>query len=151
MSELNARQWRLYNLLKERGNVWTKQREIAELLPDLYPIAGGQAFHDSGTRLLMTRDIRDINKSDVIQKIIISTAQGVKLASRDEAKAFISGKYSTVFKSLARVRKMELKAGLDGQTRLTFGKERGIIHAFINNTEAGRDRPHKVANERVEL
>lgn len=137
MSELNARQWRLYNQLKDRGDVWTKQRELAELLPDFYPCAKDQTFHDSGARLLMTKDIREINKSDVIQKIIISNAQGVKLATKEEARAFIAGKYSTVFKSLETVRKMERKAGLDGQARLVFGGERPIIQAFLNSTEAG--------------
>ena len=138
MTELNARQWRLYNLLKERGGAWTKQREIAELLPDLYPIESEQAFHDSGARQLMTCDIRAINKSDVIQKIIISSAQGVKIAGRDEARAYIAGKYSAAFKSLARAQKMERKAGLDGQARLVFGSERGIIEAFIDGERAGK-------------
>ena len=137
MSELNARQWRLYNALKDRGGVWTKQRELAELLPDFYPCEREQAFHDSGARLLMTKDIREINKSDVIQKIIISSAQGVKLASKDEAQEFIAGKYSTVFKSLETVRKMERKAGLDGQARLVFGRERGIIEAFTDSGASG--------------
>lgn len=128
MNELNARQWRLYDLLKERGDTWTKQRELAELLPDLYPIA--EPFHDSRARQLMTQDIREINKSDIIQKIIISSAQGVKLANKEEAQAFIAGKFSAVWDSLERVRKLERKAGLNGQTRLVFGRERDIIKAF---------------------
>lgn len=152
MSELNARQWRLYSLLKTRGGAWTKQRELAELLPDLYPIEREQAFHDSGARLLMTKDIRAINKSDIIQKIIISSAQGVKLASKEEARAFIAGKYSTVFKSLEIVRKMERKAGLDGQARFVFGGERPIIQAFINNTAAGEKiSPYYCRDYRVKM
>lgn len=152
MSELNARQWRLYNQLKVRGDVWTKQRELAELLPDLYPCERAEAFHDSGARLLMTKDIRAINKSDVIQKIIISSAQGVKLASKEEARAFIAGKYCTVFKSLERVRKMERKAGLDGQARLVFGAERPIIQAFINETGTGEKiRPYYCREYRVNM
>lgn len=138
MSELNARQWRLYNHLKENGDKWEKQREIARSLPDLYPIA--EPFHDSGSRLLMTKDIRAINKSDVIQKIIISSAQGVKLANKEEAQAYIAGKFSAVFDSLERVRKLERKAGLDGQARLVFGHERDIIKAFMDNG-SGEDRP----------
>lgn len=142
MSELNARQWRLYDYLREHGDTWTKQREIARSLPDLYPIAEGQPFHDSGARLLMTKDIREINKSDVIQKIIISSSQGVKLASKEEARGFIAGKYSAVFDSLERVRKLERKAGLDGQTRLIFGRERDIIQAFTDSKAAGdRGKP----------
>lgn len=128
MSELNARQWRLYNHLKENGDKWEKQREIARSLPDLYPIT--EPFHDSAARQLMTNDIRAINKSDIIQKIIISSAQGVKLANKEEARAYISGKISAVLDSLERVRKLERKAGLDGQTRLVFGRERDIIKAF---------------------
>lgn len=138
MSELNARQWRLYNFLRESGDTWAKQREIARSLPDIYPIAEGQPFHDSGARLLMTKDIQAINKSDVIQKIIISSAQGVKLATKEEAERFIEGKYSAVFRGLSRVRKLERKAGLDGQTRLKFGRERDIIHSFIDSETAGR-------------
>lgn len=137
MSELNARQWRLYNLLKERGDVWTKQRELADLLPDLYPCEREQAFHDSGARLIMTRDISEINESGIIQKIIISGRKGVKLANREEALQFIAGKYSAVFRSLARVRLLEQKAGLDGQARLVFGRERGTIQAFIDSTAGG--------------
>lgn len=130
MSELNARQWRLYNHLKENGDTWEKQREIARSLPDLYPITEGQPFHDSGARLLMTKDIRAINKSDIIQKIIISSAQGVKIANKEEARAYIAGKFSAVFDSLESARKLERKAGLNGQTRLVFGRERDIIKAF---------------------
>lgn len=140
MSELNARQWRLYDFLKEKGDEWTKQREIAQNLPDLYPIGNARAFHDSGARLLMTQDIRAINKSDVIQKIIISGSQGVKLANKEEAGRFIAGKYSAVLESLERVRKLERKAGLDGQARLVFGAERPIIQSFISNEGAGGEQ-----------
>lgn len=136
MSELNARQWRLYRLLKEQGDAWTLQRDIAAALPDLYPIAEGQAFHDSGARLVMTRDIGEINESGIIQKIIISGRRGVKLANKEEARQFIAGKYSAVFRSLARVRLLEHKAGLDGQTRLVFGRERGTIQAFTDSKES---------------
>lgn len=137
MSELNARQWRLYNHLKENGDTWEKQREIARSLPDLYPITEGQPFHDSGARLLMTKDIRAINKSDIIQKIIISSAQGVKIANKEEARAYIAGKFSAVFDSLERARKLERKAGLNGQTRLVFGRERGTIQAFTDSAAEG--------------
>lgn len=130
MSELNARQWRLYKHLKENGDTWEKQRDIARSLSDLYQITEGQPFHDSGARLLMTKDIQEINKSDIIQKIIISSAQGVKLANEAEARQFIAGRFASVLASLERVRKLERKAGLDGQLRLVFGREREIIRAF---------------------
>ena len=130
MSELNARQWSLYKHLKENGGTWEKQRDIARSLPDLYQITEGQPFHDSGARLLMTKDIQAINKSDIIQKIIISNSQGVKLANKEEARQFIAGRLASVIAALERVRKLERKAGLDGQLRLVFGREREIIQAF---------------------
>ena len=138
MSELNARQWRLYNHLKENGDTWEKQREIARSLPELYPIREGQSFHDSSARLLMTKDIQEINKSDIIQKIIISSSQGVKLANKEEARRFIAGRCSSVLASLERVRKLERKAGLDGQLRLVFGREREIIQAFCFANSASK-------------
>ena len=136
MSELNARQWRLYNHLKESGDTWEKQRDIARSLPELYPITEGQPFHDSSARLLMTKDIQAINKSDTIQKIIISSSQGVKLANKEEARRFIAGRCASVLASLERVRKLERKAGLDGQLRLVFGRERDIIQAFAEPAAA---------------
>lgn len=138
MNELNARQWQLYELLKARGDVWTKQRELAELLPDLYTHDAAQAFHDSAARLLMTNDIRALNKSDVIQKIIISSARGVKLANKGEAQAFIVGKYAAAVKKFEAARKMERKVGLDGQGRLVFGAERPIIQAFLQEENPAR-------------
>lgn len=133
MCELNARQWRLYELLKERGDTWTKQRELARRLPDLYSITEGRSFHDSGARLLMTKDIKSINESGIIQKIIISSAQGVKLANKAEARRFIEVKRAAALQSLVRVCILERKAGLDGQTRLVFGKERGTVEAFTDS------------------
>lgn len=144
MSELNARQWRLYDFLNEKGDAWTKQREIAQNLPDLYPIGNARTFHDSGARLLMTQDIRAINKSGVIQKIIISSARGVKIANKEEAGQYIAGKYTAVFDSLERVRRLERKAGLDGQARLVFGAERPIIQSFITNEGAGENKNARI-------
>lgn len=138
MSKLNTRQWRLYNELKAIGDVWTKQRELAELLPDFYPYERAEAFHDSAARLLMTKDIAAINKSDAVQKIIISDARGVKLANKEEAWTFIERKYTAAIKSLEKVRKMERKAGLDGQARLVFGAERPIIQAFLQEEKPAR-------------
>lgn len=132
MSELNARQWSLYKHLKENGDTWEKQRDIARSLSELYPIREGQPFHDSAARLLMTKDIQEINKSDIIQKIIISSSQGVKLANKEEARQFIAGRLASVIASLERVRKLERKAGLDGQLRLVLGREREIIQAFVD-------------------
>ena len=141
MSELNSRQWALYNLLKNNPDTYFKQSEIAERLKEYYSIDLSVNFHDSNARLLITRDIRAINESPLIQKIIISNKNGVKLASCEEFEQYIKAEYAMIFRKLKRTRQKVRKAGLDGQIRFTAGKERNTVEAFtdeINRLKAAR-------------
>lgn len=131
-SELNNRQWALYNLLKNNPDTYFKQSEIAFKLKDYYVRDLSVNFHDSGARLLITRDIRAINESSVIQKVIISNSNGVKLASREEFEQYIKSEYAMIFRKLKRTRQKARKAGLDGQIRFTAGKERNTVEAFVD-------------------
>lgn len=139
MSELTPRQWRLYNFLKERDE-WTTQFDIARTLCDCYPFNKEDEltpFHDTPARQNITDDIRAINDCAVIQKIILSSAKGVKLATEAEAERFINSRYASIIRQLERVRKIERKAGLDGQMRLVFGGEREIVQAFTDSNAEG--------------
>lgn len=145
MKKLNSRQWALYNLLKNNPDETFFEVEIAQNLPQYYndynPCNAAALFHDSPARQLMTKDIRAINQCDTIQKIIISTPDGVKLASRQEAEQYIKAQYAAIFRKLKRVRKLEHKANLDGQYKITFGSERNVVEAFtedINRLKAAR-------------
>ena len=134
-SELNSRQWALYNYLKARGDEWTCQWQIAVEIPD-YDYDGeslSAAFHDSTARHLLTRDIQVINKSNVIQKIIISTPQGIKLASESEYEIYIRSQYAALWRKKARLDKIARKANMDGQMRIVLGSERDTIKAFIDS------------------
>jgi len=132
MSELNPRQWRLYEFLKEQGDVWTTQKNIAYGLHGWYDTSFTDSqFHDSKTRLMIMKDIRAINDSGVIQKIIISSSKGVKIANEEEWKECIKRDYISVFKRLERIRNKERKGRMDGQTRLVFKSERDTIEAFL--------------------
>jgi hypothetical protein len=98
-------------------------------------------FHDSAARHLLTKDIRAINKSDVIQKIIISNSKGVKIASSAEFEQYINAEFASIFRKLARTRQKAKKAGLDKQMRIVLGNERDTIEAFadsINRLKAAR-------------
>lgn len=128
---MNKRQFALYNYLKEQGDKWTFQEEIARNLVEWYYFKSGENFHNSNARLLMTKDIRAINDDPVIQKIIISSPRGIKLANETEFNAYIKGQYKSVFSKLKRIRQKERKASLDGQTRLVFKSERDCIEAFL--------------------
>ena len=134
MSELNTRQWALYQLLRANPDRAIPQYRIAELLPQHYrynPYIDG-TFHDSGARRLMTDDILKINNSEIIQKIIISTGNGIKLASKAEFEKYIHAEFAAIFRKLERTRKKAAKAWNDGQIRLTFGNERAILQAYAD-------------------
>lgn len=141
-SELNARQWALYNLLKNNPDRYLTQIEIAYGLREYYDTSFyNDQFHDSATRHLLTKDIRAINKSEVIQKVIISNSQGVKIASSAEFEKYINAEFASIFRKLARTRLKAKKAGLDGQMRIVLGSERDTIEAFadsINRLKAAR-------------
>lgn len=141
-SELNARQWALYNLLKNNPDRYFTQIELAYGLREFYDTSFyNEQFHDSATRHLLTKDIRAINKSDVIQKIIISNSKGVKIANREEFEKYINAEFASIFRKLARTRQKAKKAGLDGQMRIVLGRERDTIEAFadsINRLKAAR-------------
>lgn len=141
-SELNARQWAVYNLLKNNPDRYITQMQIVYALPQHFDLSfSNDQFHDSAARLQLTRDIRTINKSEVIQKIIISNSKGVKIANREEFEQYISAEFAAIFRKLARTRQKARKAGLDGQMRIVLGNERDTIEAFadsINRLKAAR-------------
>lgn len=141
-SELNARQWALYNLLKNTPDTYWTQIELAYRLREFYNTTFDDSnFHDSATRHQLTKDIRTINKSDVIQKIIVSTPKGIKIASSAEFEQYINAEFAAIFRKLARTRQKAKKAGLDGQMRIVLGSERDTIEAFadsVNRLKAAR-------------
>ena len=131
MSRLNSRQWALYAYLKERGDQWTFQEDIARDLIEWYYFKKEDDFHNSNARMLMTKDIRAINDNSVIQKIIISSPRGVKLANETEFSQYIKSQYKSVFRKLKQIRLKEQKGLMNGQTRLVFKSERDVIEAFL--------------------
>lgn len=136
MSELNTRQWTLYNYLKERGDNWTPLRQIADDL-NYGEVKPNQTFNNSFARRLITKDRQVINNSDVIQKIIICGNKGLKLASKAEAEHYLAKDKTNLLNALARHYKLERKAGMDQQFKFTFGSEREIVLAFTDSGLTG--------------
>lgn len=135
MKKLNSRQWALYNFLKNNPDKYIKQIDVVYSLKDYYSFTGNDAkFHDSAVRKQLTKDIRAINDSPVIQKIIISNTNGVKLASRAEFEKYINAEYAMIFRRYKRAKQKARKAGLDGQMRFAIGQERNTIEAFVDGT-----------------
>lgn len=128
------RQKKLFNLLKRNGNHFMLQREVADRLPKFYPYDSHYDFHNSKSRMLMTKDIQEINDSPDFEKIIISSATGIKLSTKREFNDYIDGQYAQVMARLRRVRTKEAKGNMDGQVRAGVSGEDidRIISAFIS-------------------
>lgn len=139
--ELTTRQWKLYELLKDNADKWLTQREIYERLKDHYRKEEFDEanFHDSGVRYWQTLDIRRINESGVIQKIILSTSQGIKIANEDEYKAYSINRWKSIKGMIKRLAWKDHKAKLNGQMRLVFGDSmaRDYFETFAEEYEEG--------------
>ncbi len=129
---LNSRQWLLYGLLKTKKD-WVKQAKIQEDLPNEYPLIyedKDMPFHDTSARQSITKDIRAIKNSDVIQKIILSSSKGIKIATAEEFDDYFSKKVSSLKRQFKLLYKQLKKAELNKQTRIVFNSERDFIEAF---------------------
>lgn len=128
------RRKRLFNLLKRNGNHFMLQQDVADRLPKFYPYDSRYDFHNSRSRMLMTKDIQEINDSPDYEKIIISSATGIKLSTKREFRDYIDGQYAQVMTRLRRVRTKEAKGNMDGQVRAGVSGDDidRIISAFID-------------------
>ena len=137
MSLEERRQRKLFNFLKRRGNNYTLQQTVADALPKYYPYDSNYNFHDSRARMTMTKDIQKINDSDEYEKIIISSAQGIKLSTKREFEGYINSQLASVFARLKRVRRKAEKGHMDGYVKMgvSFKDIDHIISAFIDEDE----------------
>ena len=131
MHKLTSRQWRLYNFYKAQGDKWTLQADTVKYLAEWYPETGDCNFHDCTARILLTNDIRAINNCPIIQKVIISSARGNKIANEEEHKKYVVSELVAVLEKLKRVKQKIRKGDLDGQYRIALGQERDIVEAFL--------------------
>ena len=129
MSELTPRQWRLYEFLKDSfsDDTYISKKDIA-LKVDGYDV------NDKSTRYLrdIEFDVHDINDSEVIQKIIVSSPKGYKIGTPEQVFNYIMGRVNEAKKSLKLSYKLKRKAELNNQYRLVFDTlARDCIEAYI--------------------
>lgn len=136
-NKLSTAEWELYNFLKANSDKWVKQVEIAKALPTIFPTTEEDLldFYNSNCRKTITKALRRLNEHHTIQKIILSTGKGIKIASQEEYNTYIGRKIMSAVRHLQRVKKLADKASKDGQMRIVFNKERDTIEAFIKNYE----------------
>lgn len=129
---MNDRQKALYNCLNRQ--LWfVSQTQIGRELLEDYDDLNCNDYHNSNARQLLTRDIRAINNDATAEKIIISSRNGIKLATKEEAIKFIENQYKAVFRKLKRIRKLEKKANLDGQFKILTDENGDFVSAFLEN------------------
>lgn len=133
---LTDRQRALYKFLMERGDVWTQQWYIASCIPEYgydYKKEDVLLFHDTAARIQMTLDVRAINENDEVEKIIISSKRGIKLANNEEFDRHIRKEIMSVVRRLMRAKRKAEKGALNNQYKITFDKyERDYIEAFLS-------------------
>lgn len=119
---MNKRQKALYEFLLKRGGEYTTQADVAYALPEYYGngecyFAQGD-FHNTAERFHLSRDIREINLSPDFDKIIISNANGIKIADEAEFDRYIDSQFNSALRRLARISRIAKKGGRHKQIDL---------------------------------
>jgi hypothetical protein len=140
MKELTTRHWFLYELLKNNDGKWMKQIEIYNQMVDFYKEYGlnESNFHDSFVRVRIGKDILDLNNSDVIHKLILTSNRGVKIATREEYKRWSDLKWSSVKRMIKRLAWKDYKYERDGQVKIKFDKksrEKEVYETFTDKRD----------------
>ena len=97
MLNITQRQESLYNLLIECKN-WVSKEYIVVSLPKEYQrFSEYSNDHNSTAYSQIRNDVRALNESSDIEKIIVSSPKGYKIATQEEAKEYIQKRFKRDF------------------------------------------------------
>lgn len=139
-AKLNSRQWKLYEYLKQQTE-YVSLKKIVENLSSEYEYneAAGVTFNNSKARRILTDDLQAIKENPTIQKVLLTSPAGIKLAQDEaEAKLYFEKEEIRLAKEWRRLWISKRKALQDGQTYMVFNSERGIVEAFNRVMENGQ-------------
>lgn len=117
---MNERQQKLYQFLLDKSstNQYISKEEICYNLPKFYPRFEEKSNeHNSRSFALIRRDVRAINRSDV-EKIVVSSKKGYKIANKEEAIEFINKRFRRDLSSLKTNWNLKRKVGLNNQVKM---------------------------------
>lgn len=137
--ELNSRQWKLYVYLKKQTD-YVSLRQILKDIPEYeFNQDSKSEFNNSAARRMLTDDLQKIKEDPIIQKVLLTSSKGVKLASSmEEAKVYFEKEEIRLAKEWKRLWLSKRKAMQDTQTYMVFNSERGIVEAFNKVMENGQ-------------
>ena len=134
--ELNSRQWALYEHLKYlymlNDSEWRNLKDLCNALKSFkeYHYKETANFNNTSARRILTHDLNRLANSDIIQKVVLCTSKGIKIANSEEIEIELSKQKISILKQIKRLNKQYKKSVLNGQYRLVFGKEKEIIEVF---------------------
>ena len=134
--ELNSRQWALYEHLKYlymlNDSEWRNLKDLCNELKNFkeYHYKETANFNNTSARRIITDDLNILANSDIIQRVVLCTSKGIKLANSEEIERELSKQKISILKQINRLNKQYKKSVLNGQYRLVFGKEKEIIEVF---------------------
>lgn len=117
---MNERQQKLYQFLLDKSstNQYISKEEICYNLPKFYPrFEEKSTEHNSRAYSKIRDDVRAINRSDV-EKIIVSSKKGYKIANKEEAIEFINKRFRRDLSSLKTNWNLKRKVGLNNQVKM---------------------------------
>ena len=122
-------QWRIYDFIKERSleGKWTSQKEIRDYL------INNNFAEKIGLRTIR-RNINEIRKDDIIQKIILTDySKGYRLMTDEEELDYLKKRKISILKMLKQYYKDVKRFNMNNQFKITFEKyEREYIESIIN-------------------
>lgn len=125
-------QWRIYDFIKERSleGKWTSQKEIRDYL------INNNFAEKIGLRTIR-RNINEIRKDDIIQKIILTDySKGYRLMTDEEELDYLKKRKISILKMLKQYYKDVKRFNMNNQFKITFGKyEREFIESIINTED----------------
>lgn len=137
MNELNERQKELYEFLLLASEVMPRIFINKDIICNSVKLQHYYkrkieftSEHNSTAYALLRQDIRALNRSDEIEKIIISSKKGYKIATKEEAAKYIERRFKRDLKSLKLDWHLKKKCGLDGQLDMELNE----IKAFVGGT-----------------
>ncbi len=146
--KLLTRQWKLYNLLKERTelNIKTTVADICDLLPGEYILNKKQSNFSNCPQLYADIDI--INNSSEVSHIIIKNNNSFKLGTKEEVKKYMEKCKIRALRQFRKYWDIERKVELNGQGKLLSNqgnpideksKAKAFFETFISELDVSEE------------
>lgn len=121
-TKMNTRQWKLYEFLKEHMEHFLSRKAIMRL----------SGLYENETSRTLTRDLQVIKENPTINRILITSRKGIKIAStKEEANEYLEREKIEILSRFKRYFQQSKQYGLDKQTQIVFNSEKDTIEVFI--------------------